>query len=75
MRLPLHRFIERDELISCLGIAVLILNQHTTDTVILDHLYQIGVQSGTIKFDNDHLSEFLIQTHPLYDSLRQFAVS
>ena len=66
--------IERDELVSSLGIAVLILNQHAADTVSLDHLYQVRIQRRTVKLDNHHLSEFLIQTHALYNLLRQFAI-
>ncbi len=74
MGLSLHRFVESDELIARLGIAIFILNQYSTDTVALNHLDKVGIQRWAVEFDDDHLSEFLIQAHALHDIMRQLAV-
>ena len=75
MRLALHSLVERNQLLTCLGVAILILNQHATDTVDRDHMDQVGVERRAIELDNHHLSQLFIQGHTLHKFARQVAIT
>src|SRR5947209_12299995 len=62
----LHSLIERGELAARLGIAVTILDQYPADPVALNHLVEVCSKCRTVEFDNDHLSQLLIQPHILH---------